>query len=71
MYMYALPNWRILVIDFVNTGEGTFSKLLCKFKGEIEDSKNMGDLRNMTRYNIKYKQKSFWLHKCPFKLMKT
>ena len=60
--------WPIQVDDFANTGikfanagEGTFLKNLGRFEVEIEDSKNMGDLRIMPRYGIKNKKKSILL----------
>ena len=61
-YWYMI--WPIQVDDFANTGikfantgEGAFLKNLGRFEVEIEDSKNMGDLRIMPRYGIKNKKK--------------
>ena len=85
--MYALPNSRIQIYDFVNTGirfcqyqytislipvydfvnTGNIFKDLGRFEVEIEDSKNMGGLRIMSRYGIEHKKKSIFLFPCPFK----
>ena len=36
IHMFAFPNSRIPVYDFVNTGEGTFFKDLGRFNVEID-----------------------------------
>ena len=73
--MYALPNSRIQIYDFVNTGirfcqyqytislipvydfvnTGNIFKDLGRFEVEIEDSKNMGGLRNIPGHRIQNK----------------
>ena len=75
---YRLLISGIPVIDFGNTGypfqdtnyyhfqksgRRYIFKYLCKFEGEIEDSKNMEGVRNVSIYGIKNAVSPY---KCPF-----